>query len=140
MKPRFIACAFFAFAAVDAAAAMYRCVTPGGGVSYQELPCAREDAGGPVNVPSEFPEINAEGRARLLQREADMYRRLEAERERLSREEMTRISARAQVAAAQASAPVAADPPIYYAPAWPMAFPRPHFGVNRVPPPRMMLR
>ena len=47
MKPHVIACAFFALAAADASAAVYRCLTPGGGVSYQELPCGGDDKGGP---------------------------------------------------------------------------------------------
>jgi len=139
MNPRIVACTFFALAAADVSAAMYRCIVPGGGVSYQEFPCAREDQGGPVDLPTNFPEVNWAARDSLMQREADLYRRLEAQRERLSREEMTRTSARAQVDAAQAAAQAITEPTVYYAPVWPFALRRPPLGAHRVPQ-RTLLR
>jgi hypothetical protein len=101
MKARFFIAAAIAVAATfDCnAAPIYRCFTSNLGVSYQETPCTVDNYAGEFNF-SDFPEVNAAARERLLQREAALDNRLEAQRERLSREEMTRISARAQVAAA----------------------------------------
>jgi hypothetical protein len=98
-----------------AAADIYRCATPGGGISYQELPC--HGVGAKTDLPTNFPEVNIAARETLLQREAALERRLEAQRERLSREEMTRITARAQVAAAEATVRPVAEP-VYLA-GWP---------------------
>jgi hypothetical protein len=120
-----------------AAPEIFRCSTPSGSISYQELPCAPNNDAGKVDVPSIFPEIDLAARERLLQREAALDHRLEAERERLSREEMTRISARAQVAAAQAAAAPAVEP--VYAAGWPILMTRMPFNARRIHP-RTLLR
>jgi hypothetical protein len=88
-------------------------------------------------MPSSFPEVDTAARERLLERETALDRRLEAQRERLSREEMTRISTRAQVAVAQAAAP--AVEPAYIVAGWPIVMARPPFGARRIHP-RGLLR
>jgi hypothetical protein len=137
MKARYLVAAI-AVATFDCTAApIYRCFTPNLGVSYQETPCAPEHDAGELAL-SNFPAVNAAERERILQREAALDRRLEAERERLSREEMTRISARAQVAAAQAAQPPAVEP-AYYGGGWPVIAARLPFAGRRHPP-RVLLR
>lgn len=128
MKVGLFAVAAFAFASAHdcAAAEIFRCSTPNGSLSYQELACAPNNDVGKVDVPSIFPDIDVAARERLLQREAALDQRLEAERERLSREEMTRIWARAQVAAAQAAAAPAIEPG--YATGWPILMTRMPFA------------
>jgi hypothetical protein len=107
----FIAAAIAAAATLDChAAPIHRCFTSNLGVSYQEAACTPGNDAGEFDF-SNFPEINTVARDRLLQREAALDHRLEAQRDRLSQEEMTRISARAQVAAAKAAALV--DPGYY---------------------------
>jgi hypothetical protein len=139
MKARFSIAAAIAIAATFdcSAAPIRRCFTANLGVSYQEDPCTPGNDAGELEL-SNFPQVNAAARERLMQREAALDRRLEAERERLSREEMTRISARAQVAAAQAAA-VPAFEPAYYAAGWPIVRARAPFGGPRNRP-RVLLR
>jgi hypothetical protein len=126
------------------AAEIFRCASQGGAVSYQELPCNTESAGGRTALPTSFPEIDVAARERLFRREAALDQRLEAERERLSREEMNRVSAAAQVAAAQAAAQAASHETVY-AVAWPLvggypaARPLPA-GRRTLPPPRTLIR
>ena len=74
-----------------AAASVNKCVDAAGAVSYQQLPCAASQHGGGTDIPSEFPPPNVAERERLLQREADLYRRLEAQRDRLSAEAIARL-------------------------------------------------
>jgi AraC-like DNA-binding protein len=128
-----IAAAIAVAATFDCSATtVHRCFTANLGVSYQEAPCEPGNDAGELDL-SNFPEVNAAARDRLLQREAALDRRLEAERERLSREAMTRIAARAQFAAAEASAAPAAEP-AYYAAGWPMVRARAPFGGQRIRP------
>ena len=129
MRVRIVAATFALVPFVQCAAAdIYRCASPRGAVSYQELPCHGE--GGKTDLPTNFPEVNLAARETLLQREAALERRLEAERERLSREEMTRITARAQVAAAEATARPVPEP-VYIA-TWPLRGPRLPFRTHRI--------
>jgi hypothetical protein len=119
MKAGFLVAAALAAAATfDCnAGPVYRCFTSNLGVSYQEAACTPGNDAGELDL-SNFPAVNAAERERVLQREAALDRRLEAQRERLSREEMTRISARAQVAAARAAAAAPAEP-VYFTGGWP---------------------
>ena len=117
------------------AAEIFRCSTPGGSISYQQFPCAPGSEAGRIDIPTAYPDIDAAARDRLLQREAALDRRLEAERERLSREEMTRITARAQVAAAQAVAP--APEPVYSV-GWPVVLARRPFPTHRMHRPTLL--
>jgi hypothetical protein len=129
MARRVIAAVAIAPALDGAATEIYRCTTPGGGVSYQEQPCSRD--GVKLDLPTTFPEVDAAARELLLQREAALDRRLEAQRERLSREEMTRITARAQVAAAQAAAAPVVEP--VYVFGWPVRMMRMPLRPHRIP-------
>ena len=86
-----LACAATALAAA-AHADVFRCTSPVGAVTYQEIPCAANQAARIVDVPETYPAANVAERDRLFQREAALDRRLEAERERLSRETIARIS------------------------------------------------
>lgn len=83
-------CAFvvLALAALPAAAEIYRC-SDGGRVTYQEIPCVTA-AGELTAIPTSFPPPNAAERDRLFEREAALYRRLEARRERELKEAMLR--------------------------------------------------
>jgi uncharacterized protein DUF4124 len=93
--------------ALDAGASpIYRC-SDAQGVGYQQLPCAPGAVGDALAIAESYPQPDTAARERLLQREAALDRRLEAQRERLSREEATRIAARAQVDAARAAAAAA---------------------------------
>ncbi len=125
-------------AALDATAAeIFRCSHANGRVEYQELPCAPESHAASLRVPSVYPEVNAASREELLRREAALDQRLEASRERLSREEMARIAARAQLAAAQAASAPAIEP--VYVVAWPARPPHGMGNARRVRP-GLMLR
>jgi hypothetical protein len=119
MIVRFVLALALGAALLDAGAAgIFRCRSAEGGTSYQESPCAPGSDAARLAVPGEFPPANLAARERLLDREAALDRRLEAQRERLSREETARIAARAQVAAAEAAAAPVADP--VYVAAWPV--------------------
>ncbi len=110
MRPHAIPlAALLMFAATEASAAeIFRCSTPSGSIAYQQFPCAPDNDAGTLDVPSAYPDVDVAARERLLQRAAAADQRLEAQRDRLSREEMTRVVARAQVEAAQAAAAAAA--------------------------------
>ena len=83
-------------------AEVFRCTSAAGAVTYQEIPCAAGESLGIVDVPESYPAANVAERDRLFQREAALDQRLEAERERRSRETIARIS---QPAPAEAQAP-----------------------------------
>jgi hypothetical protein len=110
-----------------------RCVSAGGAVTYQQIQCpeaAREQATGITN---DYPPVNMAERERLLAREADMYRRLEAERDRLMQESMLR-EARAERTARQREAEtLAAAEAQPYLVAWPIGpvRPTPHRRIAR---------
>jgi hypothetical protein len=91
-----------------ASADIYRCQSPSG-TAYQQVPCGDEASGGLAGIASEYPPANLAERERLFQREEAMYKRLEAQRERLAQEAIARqVSAKAspQPADEAASAPV----------------------------------
>jgi len=96
-------------AALPAHAAIYRCTSPSGEVSYQQTACAGHDEARVVDVPESYPAADSAERERLFAREAALDRRLEAERERESREAMARAAA---AAVAPAPAPPEAEPQI----------------------------
>jgi hypothetical protein len=72
--------------ALPASAAIFRCTAAGGAVSYQEIACPATDSERVVDVPAQYPSADPTERARLFEREAALDRRLEAQRERDSRE------------------------------------------------------
>jgi hypothetical protein len=79
-----------ALCALPATAEIYRCTAKGGAVTYQQIPCPGSENGTVLDVPASYPAADAQERERLFQREAALDRRLEAERERLSRESIAR--------------------------------------------------
>ena len=90
-----LALVLIAGSALPAAAAsdIYRCSENGGRISYQQMPCAEAAVGERANVPTEFPEPNLAERDRLFAREADLYKRLEARRDREVQEAALRDAA-----------------------------------------------
>ena len=97
--------ALAAVLALPAAAEIFRCTSPGGAVSYQQAACPESNASRVVDVPLSYPNADPAQRQQLFAREAALDRRLEARRERESREAI----ARAEQAAAQAAAEAAAQ-------------------------------
>ena len=124
--PTAFLCAALSFAGAHAwAGDIVRCVSASGTVTYQQVACpeaAREQVTGITN---EYPPVNMAERERIFAREAEMYRRLEAERERLSREAAmreARAATEARAREAEAAAAAATEP--YYV-AWPARPARP---------------
>jgi hypothetical protein len=120
MKGRILLLALVALSPPIAAAEIFRCVAPGGAVTYQEIPCGGSHSESRPAIPSEYPPVNEAERTRLFTREAALDRRLEARRERETREMMARAereaeAERARLAMAEAAA--AASP--QYAIAYP---------------------
>jgi hypothetical protein len=104
-----------------ASAQILRCTAPDGAVTYQQTPCEGRD-GRIINVPTEYPAPNVAERERLFAREAQLERRLEAQRERESREWATRLA----VLAASAPPAEPVEPQYVFAGAYPrFARPRP---------------
>ena len=119
-----------AFAAC-AQAAIFRCTALSGAVTYQQSPCASQEDAQRLDIPDRYPAVDTAQRERLLERAAQLDRRLEARRERESREAL----ARAAQAPAPSPKPQAAPEPQI---AWmlPPAFPahRHSFGHRRPAP------
>lgn len=91
------------------AGSIYRCTSPGGGITYQETACAGEDTGGVANIPTAYPDFNVVERDRLLQREAmldsRLLKRLEIEsNERIARDDRAAREKEAQARIAEAEA------------------------------------
>jgi len=104
----FLGC-FLAVAALPAAASasdIVRCIAAGGGITYQQAPCPEASSERFLAIATEYPAPNLAERDRLLQREAALYRRLEARREREAQEAVLREERqeRARVTAAAAAA------------------------------------
>jgi len=76
--------------ALPAGAAIFRCTAADGSVSYQEAECAPTDKSRVMDVPAQYPGADPAERQRLFEREAALDRRLEAQRERDSREAVAR--------------------------------------------------
>jgi hypothetical protein len=113
MRIESLAAALLAAALVPAIAqaGIFRCTQPGAAPTYQELPCPPASSGEATDIPTVYPEADRANRDRLLEREADLDRRLEARRERESRESIAATQARALEAQARAAAEPA--PPAY---------------------------
>jgi hypothetical protein len=104
-------------AAPAAFAEVYKCRGADGALTYQQAPCSPSDQSLASGIASDYPAPNVLERERLLQREAELYKRLEAQRERLSAEAIARITRPEPVV-------IAAEPA--YPIAWPARFgPRP---------------
>ena len=81
-----------ALVASDVRAEIFRCTSRAGAVTYQELPCAEGERLRVVDVPASYPSADPAERERLFRREAELDRRLEARRERETRESIARLS------------------------------------------------
>jgi len=88
--------AIAALAPASAGAEIFRCVAPGGAVTYQEIACGGSHAESRPAIPSEYPPVNEAERSRLFAREAALDSRLEARRERETREQLARAQREAE--------------------------------------------
>lgn len=117
--PSFL-CAALALGALGAQAGdIVRCVAANGAVTYQMTACPESSREQLAGIASEYPAPNLTERERLLANERDMYKRLEAQRDRDNALEMAR-----QARAREAEAAAAADAEPYYL-AWPARAVRP---------------
>ena len=92
------------------AAEIVRCQNPAGGVTYQHAPCPTSSVERPVPIASDFPEPNLQERDRLLAREAELHKRLEARRDREVQEAALREARLAREAELERSRVAAAEP------------------------------
>ncbi|QJR16851.1 DUF4124 domain-containing protein [Usitatibacter palustris] len=127
---RVVATAAGLLACAQAGAEVYKCRANDGSLTYQQSPCGFTDEALRSNIPSDFPPPNVEERNRILEREQQLFQRLEAQRDRLSAESIARISRPDPVI-------VAPEPPSYSV-AWAgYGYPRmrrpnsPYFGYRR---------
>ena len=81
-----------ALVAPAASAAVFKCRDTGGALTYQELPCDHSEQSLKSDIASEYPAPNIIERERLLLREQELYKRLEAQRDRLTAEAVARIT------------------------------------------------
>jgi hypothetical protein len=123
-----------AMLAAPAGAAIFRCTAADGAVSYQEAECPAADKSRVMDLPSQYPSTDTAVRQRLFEREAALDRRLEAQRERDSREAVTR-------AMQPPEQPIPASSsdegyPIYWggAPLFQRPHPRPHLPQRNMRP------
>jgi hypothetical protein len=91
VRLRILATAVLASGGV-AHAAVFRCTADDGRVTYQDTACAPTDEAVATGIPTQYPPVNDAERARILEREAELERRLEARRERAAREAAVRIA------------------------------------------------
>jgi hypothetical protein len=99
-----------ALAVPGASATVFKCRSGDGTLTYQQFPCTAGEEALPSGFASEFPAPNVIERERLLLREAELDKRLEAQRDRLSAEAIARISR---------PEPIVIAPEPAYALAWP---------------------
>ncbi len=118
-----VAATVAAMMAPAASAAVFKCRGADGALTYQQLPCDSNGETLASDIASEYPAPNVLERERVLLREAEMYKRLEAQRERLSAEAIARISRPEPV--------VVATEPAAYSVAWPARYG--HRGQRRAP-------
>src|SRR6185436_6684871 len=96
MKGRVLLLGLLACFPPIAGAEIFRCVAPGGAVTYQEISCGGSHVESRPAIPSEYPPVNEAERSRLFQREAALDNRLEARRERETREQLSRAEREAE--------------------------------------------
>jgi hypothetical protein len=110
MKREFLALGLLMMSLPSAAAGIYRCTSPAGGVTYQETACEGAASGGPAGIPTSFPEVNTAEHDRLLRQVAQLedreLRRYEIDsRERIAQADIAarERESKAALAAAQSS-------------------------------------
>lgn len=125
--------AAFGFVGSAAGADIVRCVAPDGSVTYQQTACPESSRQQVAGIASEYPPVNLDERERVLAAEQQMYKRLEAQRDRDTRLVMAREArAAGDARAREAQAAAAAAEPQYML-ALPVRIVRPHHP--RVPRP-----
>ena len=114
-----------------AAGDIVRCVAKGGAVTYQEAPCPEASSERSIGIPTDYPAPNQTERERLLAREAELDKRLEARRDREVAELAVREARAAREAELEVARLAAAQQPQYL-----LAYPywRPHVQPHRSPP------
>ena len=109
MNRKLLALGLLAISLDLTAAGIYRCTSPGGGVTYQETACAGPDAGGLAkNIPTSFPEVNTAERDRVLRAVAlldqrELQRAEIDSRERIAYAELAQRQREAEMAMNQSS-------------------------------------
>ena len=96
------------------AAGIYRCTSPSGAVTFQEIACRTSESGGVTNIPTSFPAVNTAEHDNILRQVAMLdereLRRYEIDsRERIARDD--RIAREHEAEAMMASA--ASDSGVY---------------------------
>jgi len=114
-----------------AAGEIVRCMAKGGAVTYQEAPCPEASAERSIGIPTDYPKPNFSERDRLLAREAELDKRLEARRDREVQELAVREARAAREAELEMARLAAAQQPQYL-----LAYPywRPQVRPHRSPP------
>jgi hypothetical protein len=127
----FFVTALVACGMASAFAEIVRCTGSSGGVTYQEAPCPASSVEKPAGIATEYPPPNLAERERLLSRESALYQRLEAQRERESKEAALRDARRereAELERARLAAEAAAQQPQYL-----LVYPQRHWRSHRPP-------
>ena len=122
--PAAFLCAALAIGAAGAQAGdIVRCVAANGAVTYQMIACPESSREQVAGIASEYPPPNLAERERLFANEREMYKRLEAQRDRDTALEMARQArAASESRAREAEAATEGEP--YYV-AWPARPARP---------------
>jgi len=120
--------------ATPAGAAIFRCTAADGSVSYQEMECGAAEKSRVMELPAQYPSADPAERQRLFDREAALDRRLEAQRERDSREAVARA-----MQPPEQPIPASADEgyPLYWGGAPLFQRPHPHPHTPKNPRPRV---
>jgi hypothetical protein len=105
-----------------ACAGVIRCTAPDGSVTYQDSACPGGAKMQATDIQTDYPPPNDAERARILQREAELERRLEARREKEDQLAAMRM----------ASAPASPPVPQEYDEVYPVYYPA--LGINRPHP------
>ncbi|HLX23572.1 MAG TPA: hypothetical protein VKR38_09530 [Usitatibacter sp.] len=108
MVRRLLALGILAASLDLAAAGIYKCTSPSGSVSYQEIACAGTQTGGVANIPTGFPDMNVIEHDHILQlgsmAEARLLKRYEIDsNERVAMADIAARERAAQMAAANVS-------------------------------------
>ena len=67
---KLLALGLLAMSLPAAASGIYRCTSPSGAVTYQEIACSGADSGGVANIPTAFPDMNVVEHDHILQQGA----------------------------------------------------------------------
>jgi hypothetical protein len=76
MRRKLLALALLAISLDLTAAGIYKCTSPSGGITYQEVACSGAQTGGVANIPTGFPDMNVIEHDHILQQGAMAEARL----------------------------------------------------------------